>query len=174
MNGPRTLEWQHLSLGQNQFLQKFQIIISFFLIFFINLSILGPSCIRLNQSTLRPQKQQEIQIKDVHKDISTKVQNHLVEYHHISRTQPIFREYSDQLLHHPDQCYFIPLPHRDYIQAKEQAQIVASIRKKIKQNNLIICLTNKSNHFYINSSEEFEKKVQKYFTDTNAFTELSH
>jgi hypothetical protein len=127
----------------------------------------------LNQSALRPQKQQEIQIKHEHKDISTKVQNHLVEYHHIQRTQPIFQEYSNQLLNYLHHCYFAPLPYMDHMQAREQTQIVASIRRKIKYNSLIIRLTDKSNNFYIGLATEFEKKAQKYFIDTNAYIELS-
>ncbi len=137
------------------------------------LLLIGPSCIRLNQSALRPRKQQEIQIKNEHKDISIKVQNHLVERHHIQRRQPIFQEYSNQLLHHLHHCYFAPLPYKDHIQAQEQAQIVASIRKKIQQHNLIIRLTDKSNNLYIGLAIDFEKKAQKHFTDTNAYIELT-
>ncbi|CAF4828480.1 unnamed protein product, partial [Rotaria socialis] len=38
---------------------------------------LGPSCIRLNQSAIRPRKQQEILIKKEHKNIDQKVVHHL-------------------------------------------------------------------------------------------------
>ena len=126
----------------------------------------------MNQSVLRPRKQQEIEIKNEHKDISTKVQNTLVEHHHVPRTHPIFQEYSNQLLSYMQQCYFAPIPYKDQIQAKEQALIVASIRNKIKQEGLVIRLTDKSNNFYIGSAIEFEKKVQSYFTETNAYVEL--
>ncbi|CAF4919969.1 unnamed protein product, partial [Rotaria magnacalcarata] len=36
-----------------------------------------PSCIRLNQSAIRPRKQQEILIKKEHKNIDQKVVHHL-------------------------------------------------------------------------------------------------
>ncbi|CAF5005094.1 unnamed protein product, partial [Rotaria magnacalcarata] len=39
--------------------------------------VLGPSCIRLNQSATRPRKQQEILIKKEHKNIDQKVVHHL-------------------------------------------------------------------------------------------------
>ncbi|CAF1689625.1 unnamed protein product, partial [Adineta ricciae] len=39
---------------------------------------LGPSYIRLNQSVIRPVKQQKVQIKNQHKDIYSKVENYLV------------------------------------------------------------------------------------------------
>ncbi|CAF1410921.1 unnamed protein product [Rotaria sp. Silwood1] len=70
-------------------------------------------------------------------------------------------------------CYFIPLPYKDHIQAQEQADTVASIRKTIHEQNLIIRLTDKDNNFYIGLTKELEEKIQKYFTDTNAFIELS-
>ncbi|CAF1524992.1 unnamed protein product, partial [Adineta steineri] len=129
----------------------------------------GPSYIRTNQSAIRPRKQQEIEIKSEHKDIFTKVQNNLTEYHHVPRKHVIFQEYSDQLLDYLNSCYFAPLPYKDHIEACEQSQITASIRNKIKKFKLIIRVTDKSNNFYIGSAIEFEKKVQQYFMDTNAF-----
>ena len=35
-------------------------------------------------------------------------------------------------------------------------------------------MTDKGHNFYIGSNIAFEKKVQKFFSDTNAFIELSH
>ncbi len=88
------------------------------------------------------------------------------------RTNPSFKKYSDHLINYLDHSYFAPLTYKHHIQAEEQAQTIASIRKKIQQHNLIICLTDKSNNFYIGSAIEFEKKVQKYFNETNAYVEL--
>ena len=118
-------------------------------------------------------KQQKIEIKNEHQGISTQVQNNLVEYRHIPREQQIFQEYSNQLLQYLDHSYFTPLPYKDQIQAVQQANIVASIRRKIHQYNLVIRLTDKSNNFYIGSAIEFEKKIQNYFNETNAYMELS-
>lgn len=128
----------------------------------------------MNQSALRPRKQQEIEIKNLHKDIYKKVENKLVEFHHIQRTQPIFQEYCNELLHYLQQSYFTPLPYKDHLLAKEQAQIVASIRKTCQAHNLIIRRTDKSNIYYIGSVSTFEKKVQEHFTDTNAYIALSN
>ena len=141
--------------------------------YLFNSSILGPSCIRLNQSALRPRKQQEIEIKKEHQDISRKVQNHLVKYYYVPRTQPIFQQYSNQVLNYLRHSYFTPLLYKDHLQAKEQAQIMFSIQKKLKRHNLIIRVTDKGNNFYISSAIEFEKKAQKFFSDTNAFMELT-
>ena len=56
----------------------------------------------------------------------------------------------------------------------EKLHITTSIRQKIKKHNLIIRVTNEGNNFYIGSATEFQNKAQKFFSDTNAFTELSH
>ncbi|CAF4149886.1 unnamed protein product, partial [Adineta steineri] len=104
--------------------------------------------------------------------ILSKVQNNLTEYHHVPRTHAIFEEYGNQLLNYLNSCYFTPLPYKDHIEAQEQSQTTASIRHKIKQFKLIIRVTDKSNNFYIGSAIEFEKKVQQYFMDTNAFIKI--
>jgi hypothetical protein len=138
------------------------------------LILLGSSCIRLNQSALRPEKQQKAEIRDEHKDISNKVQNDLVKYHKVKRTISIFPQYSNQLLEYLNRGYFTPLSYKDHIQAFEQLKLVRSIRKKIKKHHLLIRLTDKGNNFYIGQTIEFEKKVQQFFFDTNAFMQLSN
>ena len=135
--------------------------------------LIGPSCIRSNQSANRPRKQQEIEIKNEHKNIFTKVQNYLVEHHHIPRTIPIFKRYSDQLLDYFNHCYFAPLSYEDQKQSLQQTATVSTIRKKLKEKNLIIRLTDKGNNFYIGSADQLEKKAQEFFSTTNAFKELS-
>ena len=84
----------------------------------------------------------------------------------------IFQEYSTNLRTYLQHCYFTPLSYKDQIQAQQQAQITTSIRKLIQEKKFIIRLTDKSNNFYIGSTDEFEKKVQKFFSETNAFIEL--
>lgn len=135
---------------------------------------LGPAYIRLNQSAIRPQSQQEPEIKREHKDIYGKVQKHLTERPHlIPRTIPLFPQYSHQLNEHLYQSYGKALPYKNQLITLEQAQNVTLIRKIIKNMNLTIRVTDKGGNFYIGSSSAFEKKVNKFFSDTNAFVELS-
>jgi hypothetical protein len=137
--------------------------------------LLGPFCIRLNQSAIRPRRQQQSKIKDEHKDISQKVENYLVKHWPtMRRTNPIFKEYSDHLLDYLNRCYFTPLSYKDQLLALEQSQILQSIRQIIQNMNLIIRITDKGHNFYIGSASEFEKKVDKFFSETNAFIELSY
>ena len=61
--------------------------------------IAGLSCIRSNQSAIHPRKQQEIEIKNEHKDIATKEQTYFTTCHsYIPRTARIFKDYSDSIL----------------------------------------------------------------------------
>lgn len=115
-----------------------------------------------------------MEIKNEHQAIFMKVQNHLAEYHHIPRKIPVFQDFSNQLLNCFYHSYNACVPYKDHILAQEQAQIIASIRKTIKRNNLIIRLADKSHNFYIGSLIEYEKKAEKFFSDTNAFMELTH
>ncbi|CAF2033706.1 unnamed protein product [Rotaria magnacalcarata] len=134
----------------------------------------GPSYIRVNQSAIRPKCQQETEIKNQPKDIYSKVENHLTGYPHlIPRNNAIFKQYSDHLLDYLNQSYFTPLSYKDQLISHEQAQILGSIRRIIQNRNLIIRVTDKGNNFYIGSAVEFEQKATKFFSDTNAFIELS-
>ncbi|CAM4958724.1 unnamed protein product, partial [Rotaria socialis] len=110
----------------------------------------GPSYIRVNQSAIRPKCQQETEIKNQHKDIYSKVENHLTGYPHLMpRNNTIFKQYSDHLLDYLNQSYFTPLSYKDQLISHEQAQILGSIRRIIQNRNLIL------------------------FPDTNAFIESS-
>ncbi|CAM4787294.1 unnamed protein product [Rotaria magnacalcarata] len=122
---------------------------------------LGSSYIRVNQSAIRPKCQQETEIKNQHKDIYSKVENHLTGYPH------------HHLLDYLNQSYFTPLSYRDQLKSLERADIVGSIRRIIKNMNILIRVTDKGNNFYIGSAGEFEQKAAKFFSDTNAFIELS-
>lgn len=94
--------------------------------------------------------------------------------HCIPVNNPIFTQYEDHLMDYLNQCYFTPLSYKDQLLTLEQAQILRSIRQIIKNMNLIIRVTDKGHHYYIGSNVEYEKKVQKFFSDTNAFMELSY
>jgi hypothetical protein len=162
-------QWNYLSLGKTFFLKLFNKILY---LFFINL---GPSYIRVNQSAIRPKCQQEAEIKNQHKDIYSKVENHLTGYpHRIPRNNAIFKQYSDHLLDYLNQSYFTPLSYKDQLISHQQAHILGSIRRTIENMNLIIRVTDKGNNFYIGSAIELEQKAAKFFSDTNAFIELSY
>ena len=128
----------------------------------------------MNQSAIRPRVQQEAAMKKEHQAIFDKVQPHLIEHpYQIARTNRIFKQYSTCLLDHLKHSYSAPISYKDQILANEQAHIAQLIRAKIKQHGLILRVVDKGNNFYIGSAENFEQKVEKYVTDTNAFVQLS-
>ncbi|CAF3586434.1 unnamed protein product, partial [Adineta steineri] len=134
---------------------------------------LGPSYIRLNQSAIRPHKQQIKEIEKEHKEIYNKIERDLIRNQGIPLGASVFKQYSTNLRNYLQHSYFIPLQYKDYIQAQQQARIATSIRILIQKQNLIIRLTDKGHNFYIGSTIDFEKKAQKFFSDTKAFKELS-
>ena len=136
--------------------------------------ILGPSYIRTNQSAIYSRKEQEIEIQHEHDDIYGKIKKQLVNYPpYIPSENKIFEIYSNELLTYLQQAYFTSLSFKDHIQAKEQANIFASIRKKLQQHHLTLRLTDKSNHFYIGLTSEFKKKELAYLNETNAYIQLN-
>ena len=86
----------------------------------------------------------------------------------------MFKQYSRHLDEHLHHSYATPLSYKNQLVTLEQAQNVALIRQIIKNMNLVIRLTDKGNTFYIGLASEFEKKVERFFSDTNAFVELSY
>ncbi|CAF4269268.1 unnamed protein product, partial [Rotaria magnacalcarata] len=94
--------------------------------------------------------------------------------HRIPRNNAIFKQYSDHLLDYLNQSYFTPLSYKDQLISLRQAQILGSIRQIIQNKNLIIRVTDKGNNFYIGSAGQFEQKAENFFSDTNAFIELSY
>ncbi|CAF3771170.1 unnamed protein product [Rotaria socialis] len=139
---------------------------------FLTEPLSGPSCIRINQSAIRPRHQQEIAIQKDHKSVYDKVGHHLNEHYFIPMTATILKQYSNQLLHDLNRSYFSPLSYHDQILALKQAKKVVSIQRKIKKHHLILRVTDKGYNFYIGTEKEFDKKVQNFFQDTNAFIEL--
>ena len=133
----------------------------------------GPSFIRLNQSAIRPHKQQLKEIEKDHKEIYRKVESDLIRNQGIPLRATIFKQYSTNLLNYLRHCYLTPLSYKDQIQAQQQAYIARSIRILIEKKKLIIRLTDKGHNFYIGLNREFKNKVEKFFSDTNAFIELS-
>ncbi|CAF5113724.1 unnamed protein product [Rotaria sp. Silwood1] len=91
---------------------------------------LGPSFIRLNQSAIRPVEQQETAIKNEHKDITKKVECHLIKHHSMSLNSRALKGYSNEVLDHFNRSYFTPLSCKEHIETLEQAQTTASIREK--------------------------------------------
>ena len=128
----------------------------------------------MNQTALRTEDQQKAEIKRECGEISKKMTNYLIEKpHYVSLSSPYFKQCSVELRNYFNHCYFsTPLPYKDQMQALEQISANRNIRRKLKEKDLIIRVTDKGHNFYIGSRLEFEKKGEKFFQETNAFKEL--
>ena len=128
----------------------------------------------MNQTALRTEDQQKAEIKHEYEEISKTVTNYLIEKpHSVSLSSPYFKKSSRELQHYLHHCYFsTPIPFKDQLQALQQLNMNRAIRRKQKENDLVIRVTDKGHNFYIGGRVEFEKKAEKFFQETNAFIEL--
>jgi hypothetical protein len=58
------------------------------------------------------------------------------------------------------------------LRARTQLKLVKSIRRKLKQANLVLQVTDKGGVFYIGRASDFNEKALAYHTKTEAYVEL--
>lgn len=134
--------------------------------------IVGPSCIRVNQSLTRSIKQREVEINNLYKNIFASIQDGLQKKQLIPKSSKMYVDYSQYLLNYLQCSYATPVSYKDQMHAEKQAFTARSIRKLIQSSRLVLRVTDKGNNFYVGFMEDFERKVNAYFTKTNAFREL--
>lgn len=66
----------------------------------------------------------------------------------------------------------LPLTTQDRLRARTDLELVKSIRRKLKNANLVLQVTDKSGVFYIGRASDFNRKALEYRTRTEAYTEL--
>ena len=125
----------------------------------------------MNQTALRTEDQQKAEIKHEYEEISKTVTNYLIEKpHSVFLSSPYFKNSSRELQHYLHHCYFsTPIPFRDQLQAFQQLNMNRAIRRKQREKDLVIRVTDKGHNFYIGTRVEFEKKAEKFFQEMNAF-----
>lgn len=165
-------EWNHLCLGKDQ--PWLRLAFKSYPTVLLSLSLLGASFIRWNQSVIRSKDQQQKVIQTEHQNIFDKVQKHLMAPPHcIPRTTRIFNQFGSSLQQQLENVYTAPIHHKDRLLAHQQASLAQSIRKKIKEKQLVLRVVDKGSTFYIGSAEKLDEKAQKYFADTDAFEKVS-
>ncbi|CAF3713387.1 unnamed protein product [Rotaria socialis] len=138
----------------------------------------GPSYIRPNQSTLRPIKQRDKQIKKEIDEMLNKIKNTLVNatrdgYPSIPKTTTMYKSYEDRLRTCLTLEYMKPLPLMNQLRARRELKLIKSIRRKLKKHKLILRQTDKSGVFHIGHLRDYERKAYLYRTTTGAYEELS-
>ena len=66
----------------------------------------------------------------------------------------------------------IPLSFHDRLCARSDLTLVKSIRRKLKQTDLVLQVTDKSSVYYIGRAIDVHQKAQAYRTKTEAYVEL--
>lgn len=98
---------------------------------------------------------------------------HLLRQYGIRSDYQIMKTLSSQMKDQYKQSYETSLSIQDSVRSRDDFRVMKSIRRKLKEEKLIIRVTDKSNTMYICHSNDFEKKVQAYREKTNAYQQLS-
>ena len=133
----------------------------------------GPNYVRPNQSWFRPSDQRQMQIQREHNCIMNKVISHLFNYCHIPRQSPIIQQFASRLQLYLIRIYMTPLSVTDEIRARQELNLVKSIRRKLAKMKLVLRQTDKSLVFHIGQSSDYERKAAEYRAKTQAYMELS-
>jgi hypothetical protein len=89
-------------------------------------------------------------------------------------TLPLFKQFSQRLHACLTLRYMTPLPYMDQIRAKQEREIVKSVRRKLKKAKLILHESDKDGNLYVGQITAFEQKVIEYRMKTGAYEELSY
>ena len=89
-------------------------------------------------------------------------------------TSPLVKQFSQRLHACLTLRYMTPLPYMDQIHAKQEREIVKSIRRKLKKAKLILRESDKGGNLYVGQVAAFEQKAVEYRMKTGAYEELSY
>jgi len=134
--------------------------------------ISGPSYIRPNQSYLYSYEHQQKQIKKEHKNIMNIVTPYLIRVYHMSNTSTIIKQFSQQLETYLHQRYTAPLSYLNIYRARRELKLMKSIQFRLKKENYILRVTDKSGIFHLGHSKDYERKAEAYRQKTSAYIEL--
>ncbi|CAF4506853.1 unnamed protein product [Rotaria socialis] len=140
----------------------------------INKQMIGGSYIRPNRTSLLPYSERKKLVQEEHDKIMTKIKESLSKTcPSLPSTSPLFKQFSQRLHACLTFHYMAPLPYMDQIRAKQEREIVKSIRRKSKKGKLILRESDKSGNLYVGQKSVFEQKATEYRQQTGAYEELS-
>jgi hypothetical protein len=136
---------------------------------------LGGSYIRPNRTSLRPHSERIKLVQEEHDKILKQIKESLSKKcKSIPITSPLYKQFSQRLHACLTLRYMTPLPYMDQMRAKQEREIVKSIRYKSKKANLILRESDKDGNLYVGQVAAFEQKAIDYRMKTNAYEELSY
>ena len=163
------MECEFLSRGKIRLLFR---VVDSFKKTFLELS-LGGSYIRPNRTSLRPYSERKKLVQEEHDRIMKKTIEYLTKTcPSLPSTSPLFKRFSQRLHACLTVRYMTLLPYMDQIRAKQERQMIKSIRRKLKKKKLILRESDKSGNLYIGQKDVFEQKAIEYRQQTGAYEEL--
>jgi len=137
--------------------------------------VLGGSYIQPNRTSLLPYSERKKLVQKEHDKIMKKFKEFLPKKCPSlpSTSSSLFKQFSQRLHACLTLRYMTPLPYMDQIRAKQEREIVKSIRRKLKKGKLILRESDKSGNLYIGQKSVFEQKATEYRQQTDAYEELS-
>ena len=102
-----------------------------------------------------------------------KVMAHLSSHCHMPRSSPIIQQFASRLQSCLTRLFMTSLSVGDELRARQEFNLVKSIRRKLAKFKLVLRQTDKSPVFHIGQSNDYERKATQYRTKTGAYLELS-
>ncbi len=113
-------------------------------------------------------------MKEEHKHIMNIVAPYLIRVYHMSNTSTIIKEFSQQL----ETCMYeqtmAPLSYLNIYRARKELKLIKSIQSRIKKENYILRVTDKSGIFHLGHAKDYEQKAEAYRQRTGAYIELEN
>jgi hypothetical protein len=101
---------------------------------------------------------------------------YLIRVHHIPNTATIIKQLSQQLETYLDQRYMSSssLSYLDIHRTRKELKLIKSIQFRIKKENYILRVTDKSGIFHLGHAKDYEQKAEAYRQKTGAYIELEN
>ena len=101
------------------------------------------------------------------------ITSYLVRVHHMSNTIPIIKQFSRQMETQLHQRYMASLSFRDIYRTRKEFKLIQSIESRLKKENYILRVTDKSGIFHLGLATDYEQKAEAYRQKTQAYMELT-
>ncbi|CAF3397453.1 unnamed protein product, partial [Rotaria sp. Silwood2] len=132
----------------------------------------GPSYIRPNQSFFYREKKSQQKTQKEFSTIIDKLVPDLHRCHRIPLQSLEIKQFTNQLETIFNQRYISPLSYLDIYRMRKDLKLVHSIKRKLHRTHSIMRVTDKSGVFHIGTTADYERKIEKYQSDTQAYVEL--
>jgi ribulose bisphosphate carboxylase small subunit len=109
-----------------------------------------------------------------HKNIMDTITTNLVHTYHMPNTSTIIKQFSQQLATCLHEQYTVPISYLDVRRARKEWKLMKSIQFRLKKENYILRVTDKSSIFHLGHAIDYERKAQAYQEKTGAYIELEN